>query len=157
MTTEENVLDSAAPKQNDETEKVQNEASKSTASSKRAKRLAEKTIEHGTKIEQTLIPQTKYFFIARSFLQQIYFDQTIFNCRKTFPLKIAPWIRVNGSVNRRVLDKYAGTILLYCIENVGLTLFSLCTRFHYLLPIHVHEIVKVSKRIIIFLRSVSIN
>lgn len=56
---------------------------------------------------------------------------------------MAPWIRVNGSVNRRVLDKYAGTILLHCIENVGLTLFTLCTRFHYLLPIHVHEIVQV--------------
>lgn len=63
--------------------------------------------------------------------------------RKTFPLKIAPWIRVNGSVNRRVLDKYAGTILLYCIENAGLTLFTLCTRFHYLSPIHVYEIIQV--------------
>lgn len=65
--------------------------------------------------------------------------------RKTFPLKMAPWIRVNGSVNRRVLDKYAGTILLHCIENFGLTLFTLCTRFHYLLPIHVHEIVQVGQ------------
>lgn len=64
--------------------------------------------------------------------------------RKTFPVKMAPWIRVNGSVNRRVLDKYAGTILLYCIENVGLTLFTLCTRFYYLLPIHVYEMVQVS-------------
>lgn len=56
---------------------------------------------------------------------------------------MAPWIRVNGSINRRVIDKYAGTILLHCIENFGLTLFTLCTRFHYLLPIHVHEIVQV--------------
>lgn len=65
---------------------------------------------------------------------------------------MAPWIRVNGSVNRRVFDKYAGTILLHCIENVGTTLFSLCTRFHYLLPVHVFEIVKV-----MYLRKVKIE
>lgn len=56
---------------------------------------------------------------------------------------MAPWIRVNGSINRRVLDKYAGTVLMHCIENAGLTLFTLCTRFHYLLPIHVHELIEV--------------
>lgn len=56
---------------------------------------------------------------------------------------MSPWIRVNGSVNRRVLDKYAGTVLLHCIENVGATLFSLCTRFHYLFPVHVQELIQV--------------
>lgn len=67
----------------------------------------------------------------------------VFIHRNTFPLKMAPWIRVNGSVNRRVLDKYAGTVLLHCIENVGTTLYSLCTRFHYLFPVHVHELMQV--------------
>lgn len=63
-------------------------------------------------------------------------------CSATFALKLAPWIRINGSLNRRVLDKYMGTILLYCIENVGLTLFQLCTRFHYLPPVHIKELVQ---------------
>lgn len=63
-------------------------------------------------------------------------------CSATFALKMAPWIRINGSLNRRVLDKYMGTILLYCIENVGLTLFQLCTRFHYLPPMHIKELVQ---------------
>lgn len=51
-------------------------------------------------------------------------------------------MRINGSLNRRVLDKYMGTILLYCIENFGLTLFQLCTRFHYLPPVHLKELVQ---------------
>lgn len=55
---------------------------------------------------------------------------------------MTPWIRINGSLNRRVLDKYMGTILLYCIENVGLTLFQLCTRFHYLPPMHIKELIE---------------
>lgn len=55
---------------------------------------------------------------------------------------MAPWIRINGSLNRRVLDKYLGTVLLYCIENTGLTLFSLCTRFYYLTPVHMKELVE---------------
>lgn len=63
--------------------------------------------------------------------------------RNTFPLKMAPWIRVNGSVNRRVLDKYAGTVLLHCIENVGTTLNSLCTRFNYVFPAHIQQLIQV--------------
>lgn len=56
---------------------------------------------------------------------------------------MAPWIRVNGSLNRRVLDKYLGTILLHCIENAGITMYKLCTRFYFLLPVHVRELVQV--------------
>lgn len=56
---------------------------------------------------------------------------------------MAPWIRVNGSLNRRVLDKYLGTILLYCVENPGLTIYKLCTRFYFLTPVHVRELVQV--------------
>lgn len=61
--------------------------------------------------------------------------------RDSFAVKMSPWIRINGSLNRRVLDKYLGTILLHCIENTGVTLFNLCTRFYYLTPVHIKEIV----------------
>lgn len=91
-----------------------------------------------------LSKQINVFFDYYYYYKGLKVNFFIFFFRKTFPLKIAPWIRVNGSINRRVLDKYAGTILLHCIENAGLTLFTLCTRFHYLLPIHVHEVVEVS-------------
>lgn len=64
------------------------------------------------------------------------------SCSVTFALKLTPWIRINGSLNRRVLDKYMGTILLYCIENYGLTLFQLCTRFHYLTPVQIKELIQ---------------
>lgn len=63
--------------------------------------------------------------------------------RKTFALKLAPWIRINGSLNRRVLDKWMATILLYCIENAGLTVSKLCVRFNFLLPVHIRDLLEV--------------
>lgn len=63
------------------------------------------------------------------------------NSREVFAVKMAPWIRINGSLNRRVIDKYLGTILLYCIENTGLKLFNLCTRFYYLTPVQIKDLV----------------
>lgn len=154
MSIEENVDDSTARTNNDQiveppTDSTDNVSKPQT--SKRAKRLAEKSVEHGTEMDTNLVPQSKYYLTLDSLTKYMFIksmgviNKLIYHYRNTFPLKMAPWIRVNGSVNRRVLDKYAGTILLYCIENVGLTLFTLCTRFHYLLPIHVHELVQVCK------------
>ncbi|XP_055298279.1 general transcription factor 3C polypeptide 1 isoform X2 [Sitodiplosis mosellana] len=124
---DESAVDSAASavlSQDEPTKEPDPESSSKTSesesASKQTKPLHDSIIEHGEQMDVEFLPQIK----------------------KTFPIKMAPWIRVNGSVNRRVLDKYAGTILLHCIENVGLTLFTLCTRFHYLLPIHVYEIVQ---------------
>ncbi|XP_031625024.1 general transcription factor 3C polypeptide 1 [Contarinia nasturtii] len=119
-----NEVNEIVPVQDDQIKQSASEtsskASQPKISVKLTKRFSNAIIEHGEEMATETIPPTK----------------------KTFPLKMAPWIRVNGSVNRRVIDKYAGTILLHCIEHVGLTLFTLCTRFHYLLPIHVHEIVQ---------------
>lgn len=156
MIVDESVEDATTLAGSDQVEKsttddvidAATEVSKPKTMSKRAKRLAQKSIEHGIEIDSKLLPQSKYLSLPATFKIYICFwmnvtEQHLFYYRETFPLKIAPWIRVNGSVNRRVLDKYAGSILLYCIENAGLTLFTLCTRFHYLLPIHVYEIVKV--------------
>lgn len=155
MTIDESVENTTTSASNDPVEKSTvdpatdptTEVLKPKTTSKASKRLAEKSIEHGTEIDSKLIPQSKYISFTLQFSDLHFFFTKITNhsfyCRNTFPLKIAPWIRVNGSVNRRVLDKYAGTILLYCIENAGLTLFTLCTRFHYLLPIHVYEIIQV--------------
>ncbi|KAL7740438.1 hypothetical protein ACLKA6_013231 [Drosophila palustris] len=46
-----------------------------------------------------------------------------------------PWIRVNGSLNRRVLDRWLGAILSECISRNGCTVHSLFLRFPHLLPV----------------------
>lgn len=54
-----------------------------------------------------------------------------------------PWIRVNGSLNRRVLDKWMGLILLYCLQNPGVTVGSLSLRFNLMHPVQVRLLLEV--------------
>lgn len=49
----------------------------------------------------------------------------------------APWIRVDGSINREVLDKWLGTILNHLSINPSMMLTDLCGRFNVLSPFHI--------------------
>lgn len=60
--------------------------------------------------------------------------------RSNFQLLIKPWIRINGSLNRRVLDRWMSVILSFCISNPGITIERLAIRFNLLVPIHVREL-----------------
>ncbi|XP_055845496.1 general transcription factor 3C polypeptide 1 [Episyrphus balteatus] len=44
-------------------------------------------------------------------------------------LRPCPWIRVNGSLNRRLLDKWLGSILIECSVQNGCTVQSVCLRY----------------------------
>ncbi|XP_055911802.1 general transcription factor 3C polypeptide 1 [Eupeodes corollae] len=44
-------------------------------------------------------------------------------------LKPCPWIRVNGSLNRRVLDKWLASILIECSSQGGCTVHAVCLRY----------------------------
>ncbi|XP_022220098.2 general transcription factor 3C polypeptide 1 [Drosophila obscura] len=46
-----------------------------------------------------------------------------------------PWIRLNASLNRRVLDRWLGAVLSECISRIGCTVHSLFLRFPYLVPV----------------------
>lgn len=48
-----------------------------------------------------------------------------------------PWIRLDGSINRRVLDRWLGTILTECMARNGLSARDVCKRFSYWLPVDV--------------------
>ncbi|XP_017152557.1 uncharacterized protein LOC108162362 [Drosophila miranda] len=48
-----------------------------------------------------------------------------------------PWIRLNASLNRRVLDRWLGAVLSECISRIGCTVHSLFLRFPYLVPVDV--------------------
>ncbi|XP_034666416.1 general transcription factor 3C polypeptide 1 [Drosophila subobscura] len=48
-----------------------------------------------------------------------------------------PWIRLNASLNRRVLDRWMGAVLSECISRMGCTVHSLFLRFPYLVPVDV--------------------
>lgn len=55
--------------------------------------------------------------------------------RDVIVMRPQPWIRVNASLNRRVLDRWMGAILSECICRNGCTVRSLFLRFPHLLPV----------------------
>ncbi|XP_033150738.1 uncharacterized protein LOC108608402 [Drosophila busckii] len=57
--------------------------------------------------------------------------------RDVIVMRPQPWIRVNASLNRRVLDRWMGTLLSECISHNGCTVHSLCLRFPHLTPVDV--------------------
>ncbi|XP_055371218.1 general transcription factor 3C polypeptide 1 [Condylostylus longicornis] len=54
-----------------------------------------------------------------------------------------PWIRVNGSLNRRVLDKWIGVILTDCLTNTGQTILTICQKFNQLHPMNLRCLLEI--------------
>ena len=59
-----------------------------------------------------------------------------------------PWVRVDGSLNRRVLDRFLGAVLGHCLSFPGLSLSRVCDYFDPALqPVHTRELLEVGSRI----------
>ncbi|XP_076652647.1 general transcription factor 3C polypeptide 1 [Halictus rubicundus] len=57
---------------------------------------------------------------------------------------IKPWIRIDGVLNRRVLDRMLGAVLLYCLTHPGVALTKIQNRFLPVLqPCHTRELVEI--------------
>ncbi|XP_076762945.1 general transcription factor 3C polypeptide 1 [Xylocopa sonorina] len=57
---------------------------------------------------------------------------------------IKPWIRIDGALNRRVLDRMLGSILSYCLTHPGIALTKIQNRFvPPLQPCHTRELVEI--------------
>lgn len=63
---------------------------------------------------------------------------------KEIKVVIKPWIRIDGGLNRKVLDRMLGTVLSYCLLHPGLTMVKMQNRFvPALQPFHTHELVEI--------------
>lgn len=60
---------------------------------------------------------------------------------------IKPWLRINGSLNRRVLDRWLSVILVYCVSNPESTIERLAKRFNLLIPVHIRELAEYMERL----------
>jgi general transcription factor 3C polypeptide 1 len=60
--------------------------------------------------------------------------------RIPFRVHPAPWIRINGTLNRRVIDKWLGTILNHLTINPGILLTDLSKKFNILTPFDVRRL-----------------
>ncbi|CAL7934994.1 unnamed protein product [Xylocopa violacea] len=57
---------------------------------------------------------------------------------------IKPWIRIDGALNRRVLDRMLGSVLSYCLTHPGIALTKIQNRFvPPLQPCHTRELVEI--------------
>lgn len=65
------------------------------------------------------------------------------------PIRIrpAPWLRVNGTLNRRVIDKWMGTILNHLTINPSMMLSELCIKFNILTPFDIRHLCEVLEMI----------
>lgn len=61
---------------------------------------------------------------------------------------LRPWIRVDGTLNRRVLDRTLGAMLGYIMQRPGLVVSAICERFTPALqPQHCRELVELLEEI----------
>ncbi|XP_067640632.1 general transcription factor 3C polypeptide 1 isoform X2 [Eurosta solidaginis] len=57
--------------------------------------------------------------------------------RDVIVMKPHAWIRLNGTINRRVLDRWMGSVLTECITRSGSVVEKICTKFPYLSPVEI--------------------
>lgn len=69
---------------------------------------------------------------------------------------VRPWIRVDGDLNRRVLDRMLGGVLAYCLIHPGVYLTKVQEKFAPAIqPFHTKELVEVTSHGSLFIRSES--
>lgn len=58
-------------------------------------------------------------------------------------LAMAPWIRIDGVVNKRLLFRWLTSILLYCVAHPGVPLSVLFVRFNMMPPFYLRQLLEV--------------
>uniref|UniRef100_A0A182JTU3 Uncharacterized protein n=1 Tax=Anopheles christyi TaxID=43041 RepID=A0A182JTU3_9DIPT len=62
--------------------------------------------------------------------------------RKYMLLAMAPWIRIDGIINKRLLFRWLTSILLYCVAHPGVPLSVLFVRFNMMSPFHLRQLLE---------------
>ncbi|KAG5343225.1 TF3C1 factor, partial [Acromyrmex heyeri] len=75
-------------------------------------------------------------------------QQLDFTTVEEIKVAIRPWIRIDGVLNRKVLDRMLGAVLSYCMLHPGLTMAKMQSRFVPVLqPYHTRELVEMLVRL----------
>lgn len=64
--------------------------------------------------------------------------------RVTIWLRPCPWMRINGSLNRRVLDRWLATLLIHVASHPGVLLIDLMLKFNVMSPVDLRILLNVS-------------
>jgi len=88
------------------------------------------------------IKNTKRIFNLRN--KMLLYKYCSFRTAEQIKVVIKPWIRIDGVLNRKVLDRMLGAILSYCMLHPGLTMTKVQSRFVPVLqPFHTRELLEV--------------
>ena len=61
---------------------------------------------------------------------------------------VKPWVKIDGSLNRRVLDRLLGSVLSHIFLKPGCSVYQVAERFHPALqPFQTRELVEVLLRV----------
>uniref|UniRef100_A0A182P3V1 Uncharacterized protein n=1 Tax=Anopheles epiroticus TaxID=199890 RepID=A0A182P3V1_9DIPT len=63
--------------------------------------------------------------------------------RKYMLLAMAPWMKIDGTINKRLLFRWLTSILLYCVAHPGVPLSVLFVRFNMMPPFHLRQLLEV--------------
>ncbi|KAL0120525.1 hypothetical protein PUN28_008329 [Cardiocondyla obscurior] len=98
-----------------------------------------RTIKRTHKQKTRLLPQKDVYKSAQ---------QLDFTTAEEVKVVIKPWIRIDGVLNRKVLDRMLGAILNYCLLHPGLTMSKVQSRFiPALQPFHTRELLEMLIRL----------
>ncbi|XP_050071760.1 general transcription factor 3C polypeptide 1 [Anopheles maculipalpis] len=62
--------------------------------------------------------------------------------RKYMLLAMAPWMRIDGLINKRLLFRWLISILLYCVAHPGVPLNVLFVRYNMMSPFHLRQLLE---------------
>ena len=69
----------------------------------------------------------------------------LFRDRTELLISLKPWIKIDGKLNRRVLDRLLGAVLSHVMTKPGCTILQLAQRFHPAMqPFQIRELVEVT-------------
>uniref|UniRef100_A0A182Q4G9 Uncharacterized protein n=1 Tax=Anopheles farauti TaxID=69004 RepID=A0A182Q4G9_9DIPT len=58
-------------------------------------------------------------------------------------LAMAPWVKIDGMINKRMLFRWLTSILLYCVAHPGVPLDVLFVRFNMMAPFHLRQLLEI--------------
>ncbi|KFB46014.1 AGAP002656-PA-like protein [Anopheles sinensis] len=62
--------------------------------------------------------------------------------RKHVQIAMAPWIQIDGTLDKRLLYRWLSTLLLYCVGHPGVPFSVLFTRFNIMSPFHLRQLME---------------
>ncbi|XP_062533981.1 general transcription factor 3C polypeptide 1 [Armigeres subalbatus] len=66
-----------------------------------------------------------------------------FKPKKNLSLSMTPWIKIGGTINRKLLYRWMTTLLLYCMSHPGVQLNVIYARFNMMAPVHMYYLLEI--------------